>query len=474
MKKLHKHREEKVINLERALQAVEGNLLTAHTIQGLPQERWGLRDRMDFYRVPGFSIALVDQEKIAWAQRYGVLEAGGDSLVMEETIFQAASISKPVCAVLALRLVEAGLLDLDADVNQALRSWQVPENENTREKKVTLRGLLSHTAGLSVSGYRGYPAGTPRPTLRQVLDGAPPAASEPVRVFQAPGEGFTYSGGGYLVVQQLLEDVTGWPLEELAREWIFDPLGMSDSTFEPVLPDSYLFQAATAHKVDGHPVPGKWHTYPEQAAASLWSTPTDLARLMVEILKSHKVESGRVLSPEMTRQMLTPQVGWMGLGWVVVEEGGWTRFDHPGWNEGFHSYLAGWPGAGQGVVWMANGENGKLLGQEVVRGLAEVFGWPGFQQVARSVPRVYAARLSPLVGKYRYTDEPDYGVEIIKEGGYLYLKELPGGMCFHLYQESELNFFCLARPEELSFIKNKRGQVNALLIGEYEYLERVG
>jgi hypothetical protein len=171
--------------------------------------------------------------------------------------------------------------------------------------------------------------------------------------------------------------------------------------------------------------------------------------------------------------MLTPQVGWMGLGYMIVEQDGWTRFDHPGWNEGFHSYLAGWLEAGQGVVWMANGENGKLLGQEVLRGLAEVFGWPGFQPVEKSVPRVYAARLSNLEGEYRYTDEPEYGVEIFKEWGHLYLKELQGGMCFHLHQESELDFFCLARPEVITFIQNKAGQVDGMLVGDYEYLERV-
>ena len=138
-----------------------------------------------------------------------MLEAGSDEPVTSETRFQAASISKPLSAMAALHLVQRGLLDLDANVNDALRSWQVPDNEHTREQLVTLRGLLSHTAGLSVLGFRGYAAGEDVPTLRQVLDGKPPANSEPVRVMREPGTSFSYSGGGYTVMQQLLEDVTG-------------------------------------------------------------------------------------------------------------------------------------------------------------------------------------------------------------------------------------------------------------------------
>ncbi len=460
-------------NIERAVQAIEQGLLTANYIKGLPQERLSLRERMAYYHVPGFSIALIDQEEVAWAKGYGVLEAGGDKPVTDETIFQAASISKPVTAISALNLVEAGLLDLDTDINEVLRSWHVPENEHTKQHKVTLRGLLSHTAGLAVSGYRGYPAGAQLPTLLQVLNGEPPANSEPVRVMQAPGKGFSYSGGGYVVIQQLMEDVSGRPLAGLAQELIFDKLGMTNSTFEHLLPEAYIPQAAIAHRNNGDPVPGKWHTYPEQAPASLWSTPSDLARLIIEVLKSYENESGLVLSTEMTRQMLTPVTGWIGLGPVIVEMDGWTRFDHPGWNEGFHSYFAGYLGAGQGLVWMTNGENGKLLGHEVMRALAKVFGWPEFKPVEKSVAQVDTAAFTQFEGKYRYVDDPDFGVEITKDGEHLFMQESPGGMQFQLYPESETDFFCLPHSDEITFIKNAKKKVETLMIGEYSHLERV-
>jgi CubicO group peptidase (beta-lactamase class C family) len=458
--------------LERAVQAIEQGLLTANYIKGLPQERYSLSERMACYHVPGFSIAIVDQEEVAWAKGYGLLEASGDKPVTDETIFQAASISKLVTAMTALNLVEAGLLDLDTDVNEMLRSWHIPENEHTRRHKVTLRGLLSHTAGVTVSGYRGYSSGALLPTLQQVLDGEPPANSEPVRVMQAPGKAFSYSGGGYVMIQQLVEDVAGRSLASLAQELIFDRLEMPNSTFEHLLPEVYIPQAATAHRNNGDPVPGKWHTYPEQATASLWSTPTDLGRLIVEVLKSHHGKSNLVLSTEMTRQMLTPQVSWVGLGFPIIEMEGWTRFEHPGWNEGFHSYFAGFLGKGNGLVWMTNGENGKLLGGEVMRALAKVFGWPGFQPGEKSLVQVDTTVFAQLEGQYRYIDEPDYGVEITNDGEHLFLKESQDGMRFRLYPESETDFFCLPRSEEITFIKNPKGKVDTLLIGEYSQLER--
>jgi CubicO group peptidase (beta-lactamase class C family) len=214
--------------------------------------------------------------------------------------------------------------------------------------------------------------------LKQILEGKPPARSKPVRAVQAPGTGFLYSGGGYMVVQQMIEDVTGRSLADLAQELIFSRLGMAKSTFDSLLPEAYLPRAATAHRRDGEPVPGKWHIYPEQATASLWSTPSDLARFVVEVLKSDQGESNRVLSAEMTRQMLTPQVSWVGLGFPIIEEDGRTKFEHPGWNEGYHSLLVGCLDTGQGLVWMTNGAKGKHLGREVMRAIPGVFGWSGY------------------------------------------------------------------------------------------------
>ncbi len=372
--------------LEQAVQAIEHGLLPVRTGEEQPAKKIDLEQRMVEYKVPGVSVAFVTREALAWARGYGVVEAGGEKPVTDESIFQAGSISKPVTAMVALHLVEAGLLDLDADVNDLLRSWQVPESPHTRvrrdgsQPKVTLRGLLAHSAGMGIKGYTGYTADRQLPTLRQILDGEEPANSRPVRVVQRPGKGYKYSGGGYLVVQQLIEDVTGKPLSELAKAIIFDKLDMANSAFESRLPDRTLPQAATGHNRNGKPVTGKWHLYPEQAAASLWTTPSDLARLTVEILKSYKNESNLVLSAEMTRQMLTPQlniaVDWdCGLAFNIIQKDGMTTIGHPGWNVGFHCITLGCLEAGQGLIWMTNGENGRKLGLEISHGLAEVVRW---------------------------------------------------------------------------------------------------
>jgi CubicO group peptidase (beta-lactamase class C family) len=367
--------------LEQAIHAIEHGLLLITRGGKRPEKKMELTKRMKHYKAPGLSAAFIYQEELAWIKGFGVADAGSQEPVTAETIFQAASISKPVTGMVALHLVETGLLALDADANDFLRSWKIPQSKYTRPRpdgstpKVTLRGLLSHTAGMNIRGYTGYPVGRELPTLQQILNGEPPANSRPVRVMQAPGKAFNYSGGGYLVVQQMIEDVTGRPLAALAKEFIFDKLGMTSSTFDIRLPEALAPRAASAHRRTGEPVAGRWHSYPEQAAASLWTTPTDLARLVIEVLKSLKNESNRVLSAEMTRQMLVPQMSLGGLGFNVVIRDGMTRFGHPGWNEGFHSMALACPEAGQGIVWMTNGENGRRLGYELDHGLAEVVRW---------------------------------------------------------------------------------------------------
>ena len=362
-------------DLERLIQASEQGLLRPKSKKVRNRRNMSLADRMKYYKVPGFSIVIVDQGELAWAKGYGLMEASKEKPVTPETIFQAASISKPVSAMVALHLVEKGTLDLDSNVNDVLQSWRVRENKHTQTNKVTLRGLLSHSAGLNIYGYPGYPAGSHLPTLTQILEGKPPASSRKVRVVREPGKTFKYSGGGYVLLQLLIEESTGRTLAELAQEIIFDKLQMVNSTFKYPLPQVYMPQTSIAHNKEGEPIPGKWHSYPEQAAAGMWSTPSDLARLLVEVEKSYQGESNLVLSKEMTAQMITAQVGIGGLGFNILMPDGKARFGHPGWNEGFHSFMVGELGTGQGFAWMTNGENGRSLGREVTRGLSEALGW---------------------------------------------------------------------------------------------------
>lgn len=269
--------------IQERIARVENGLLPEILIAGREIKGSALADRMAALKIPGVSVAVIEDGKIAWAKGYGVLEAGSTTPVMPRTLFQAASISKSVAALGAMRLVEQGKLFLDEDVNARLATWKVPENDFTKAEKVTLKRLLSHTAGLTVHGFGGYAADKPVPSVPQILDGLKPANSAAVRADVVPGSLWRYSGGGFTVMQQLLVDVSGRPFPDLLSELVFKPLGMADSIYEQPLPSNRRGAAASGHDANGKLVPGRYHTYPEMAAAGLWTTPTDLARFLIEV-----------------------------------------------------------------------------------------------------------------------------------------------------------------------------------------------
>src|SRR6185369_8216811 len=247
------------------IERVENGLLPPSVMKGESPEKMTLADRMRFYKTPGVSIALINDGKIEWARGYGVLEAGGKEPVTPETLFQAASISKSLTAMVVMRLVEQGKLDLDSDVDKRLVSWKVPENDFTKDQKVTVRRLLAHTAGVTVSGFLGYPPDQALPELRQILEGEKPANSAPIRVDMTPGAKFRYSGGGYVILQQLMMDVTGKSFPELMQETLLQKLGMTHSTFQQPLSPALASKAAAGHLPNGKEIEGKWFVLPELA-----------------------------------------------------------------------------------------------------------------------------------------------------------------------------------------------------------------
>lgn len=333
-----------------------------------------MENLMQRHVVPGVSIAVIRGGKVDWARGYGVLRAGGAEAVDTGTLFQAASISKPVTAAGALRLVNAGVLDLDEDVNRELRSWKLPENDWTTRTPVTLRQLLSHSAGTTVPGFPGYAEGEALPTLVQVLDGEPPANTAPIRVDIEPGTQLRYSGGGYTVVQQLMIDATEKRFPELMHETVLDPLGMQSSTFEQPLPEGWRSRASVAHDERGRPLEGSWHTYPELAAAGLWTTPTDLAIFAIEIWRSYHGNSEALLPQPLARRMLTREVGDYGLGFVLPS-GGVFRFQHGGGNAGYRCFLVLSVESGDGIVVMTNSDSGEVLLGDVFEAIAAAYGW---------------------------------------------------------------------------------------------------
>jgi CubicO group peptidase (beta-lactamase class C family) len=341
---------------------------------GVPIPEDALGRVLHRHHVPAVSIAVIHRGQIDWAKGYGVRKHGGNEPVDSATLFQAASISKPVSAVVALRLVESGDINLDEDVNRKLRSWQVPENEFTKRQPVTVRLLLSHSAGLNMHGVPEFSPDSKIPTLVQILDGDKSATPEPVRVVLDPGTVYRYSGGGYIVLQQLLTDVTETPFTLLARELVLKPTGMTSSTFEQPLPKELQLHAAVGHLDDGTPMNGSWHVLPEQAAGGLWTTPSDLASFAIRLWQSYHGLSDTLLPQRLARLMLTRQIDDFGLG-LYLPSAGVFRFQHGGGNAGYRCHLVLSVETGDGVVIMTNGDSGGKVINEVFEAIAFAYVW---------------------------------------------------------------------------------------------------
>ena len=412
---------------------IESAIIPALVIRGEPIPTSTLADRMEELNVPGVSVAVINNGEIEWAKGYGLADKVREIPVTTGTLFQAASISKPVAAMAALKFVEDGLLDLDQNVNEKLTGWQIPNNEFTTERKVTLRGLLNHTAGTTVWGFPGYERGGDIPSTVGVLDGE--GNTDAIRVWKEPGESWRYSGGGYTVMQLMLSDVAGKPFPQLMAETVLEPLGMSGSTYEQPLPENRHAQAATAYAGDGTPIERDWHVYPEMAAAGLWTTPTDLAKYVLEVQRAYAGE-GLVLSQDMTRQMLQPGMNDHGLGPSISGD----RFGHGGSNAGFRCRLTAFIEGGRGAVVMTNSDNGSRIAREILITIFDEYGWEGFEPEEKVVITLEPAQYEALAGTYRL-EEIEELVEITHADGKLMVVSPGSGEAQELLAESDTEFF---------------------------------
>jgi CubicO group peptidase (beta-lactamase class C family) len=331
---------------------------------------------MEKHHVPGLSLAVIQDGEIVRARGYGFADQESKIPVTTATLFQAGSISKSVAAVGALHLVEEGHLTLDSDVNTHLMAWKVPENDFTKQQKVTLRRILSHSAGLTVHGFPGYAQGKPLPTLVQVLDGTKPANTGAIRVDTVPGQKFRYSGGGYTVMQQIVIQVAQKPFPDYLQQIVLKPFGMTNSTYEQPLPEAFVSLAAKGYYSESKPVEGGWHIYPEMAAAGLWTTASDLARFAIGVQRSLAGKANPVISQMMTRQMLTVQSEHDGLGVFLDGEGNRLRFMHGGRDEGFDAEMTAYAETGQGAVVMINANNNSGCVRRVIEAVAHEYHWP--------------------------------------------------------------------------------------------------
>jgi CubicO group peptidase (beta-lactamase class C family) len=433
--------------IQNRINLVENNLIPFVPVKGF--KGWNIVDRMKYYKVPGLSIAVIKDYKIDWAKGYGLADTSKNIPVTTETMFSAGSISKFLMAATALKLVEQGKIALDSPINNYLSSWKIDENEFTKLKPITLRMLLSHQAGTTQSSYFGLtPDKNPLPTIVQILNGDKVAESRKVIVNSEPNKEFRYSGGGSMIAQMALMDISKLSFTNLTQQVLFDRLGMKNATFEQPLPAKFARQIPWAYSSAAW-FKGMPYVYPQQAAAGLYTTPSDLAKFFIDIQKSF-VGKGKVLNQSITRQMLSPQVTisdgnykeQMGIGPFIIQrtdnrDPDGIYFEFTGVNAGFLAYGIASVQGGNGVIVMLNsGDNPNGIGKEIRRAVAKVYNWKNYLPQEIEPVALSKEELERLTGRYRMGTnevlylrrEDNYLVENINEGDDIY--------CFPISKDS--------------------------------------
>ena len=427
---------------QQRLSSVESHLTRYVILKNSDHAYMRLQAEMERLRVPAVSIAAIRSGRIDWAQAYGVISVGGERATTR-TLFSAASISKPLTAVGVLKLVEEGRVDLDAQANHYLKRWKTPDNAFTSDKKVTVRELLNHTSGIGTHNGALYDPTHAIPTLVQLLNGAPPAKTPPVRVEAIPGTKWAYSNGGYLVLQLLVEDVTGEAFATYIKHTVLDPIGMNDSTFDSPLSPVWASRAATGYWDDGKSgVPPTQFVEPNLAAGGLWSTPTDLAKFLIEMQREYQGTSHKVLHQPTVQLLSKPGLGGWGLGFRVQGGPENSVLRHEGsaaFQDDMLIYLHG-----NGFVVMTIGGGGTALANELVRSAGIVYDFPDFRPLERAAIDVSPAILSRYPGVYAY-------VKVAMAGDRLTAEIPEGSRPQLLFAESPTHFFVLDGPQELQF-----------------------
>lgn len=443
------------------IQQVEKGLVGSIQIEG--ESPWTLAERMAHYNLKGVSIAVIQNYKIVWAKGYGWANEGLKIPVTPQTLFQAASLSKSLNAVGVLKLVQDKKIDLYADINNYLTTWKFPYDSLSKNKRISVANLLSHTGGLTVHGFDGYVKGEAIPNIVEILDGKKPANSAPIRSMYAPGLKSEYSGGGITISQLIVMDVTRQPYDKYMYDHVLKPLGMTGSTYAqpPVGVKPELL--ATAYRADGKEVEGKYHIYPEQAAAGLWTNPTDLAKYIIETQLAYAGKSHKVLDQQMTKTRLTPYIDKSAaLGVFIANLDSIKYFGHGGANEGFRCQYDGSLEDGNGVVIMVNSDNGDII-PEIMNSIAKVYGFKGmYSSKLKKLVTVADAVLESYTGRYELA--PNFILTISREGNHLYGQATGQGKS-EIFPESQNKFFLKTTQSiELEFIKDDKGEISKLVL----------
>jgi CubicO group peptidase (beta-lactamase class C family) len=444
--------------VQEQIKQVENSIYGRVIIEG---ESQNILDRMKFYHVKGLSIAVVHNYKIVWAKGYGWADEKEKRPVTTETLFEPGSISKSLNSVGVMKLVQDKKLDLYTDINTYLRSWKFPYDTISHNGKINIAELLSHTAGLTVHGFWGYDREAKIPTVPEILDGKSPANSKAVRSFMVPGEKFQYSGGGTTITQLIITDVTQQPYDKFMYENVLKPIGMHNSFYSQPPPDDKLKLCATGYHPDGKEVNNKFHVYPEQAAAGLWMTPSDLSNYIIETQLAYEGKSAKVLNQEMTKLRLTPYLNPSSAFGAFIEqrkldpkqEESTLYFQHNAGNEGFCGTSYGsLDGEGNGCAIFTNNSNTPLL-YELLNSVARVYKWKDFPGIppTKKVIKLDDKKMQKYLGVYQVI--PNTFVHLMKnDDGYFLFAD---GNYYKMYFTSDTSYFNKELPNEKFFLFDK-------------------
>jgi CubicO group peptidase (beta-lactamase class C family) len=420
-----------------------------------------LQKRMEHYKVNGLSIAVIKDYKIDWVKAYGFSDTASKTPVTDKTLFQAASISKSLNAVGVMKLFKSRNLNLFADINTYLTSWKFPYDSLSKGKKINTANLLSHTAGLSVHGFGGYEPGTSIPSVIQILNGEKPANSAAVRSVFEPGIRQQYSGGGIIITQLMITDISKERYEKYMSDQVLKPMGMLNSTFAQPPAGLKPGALATGYDIAGQEVKGKYHIYPEQAPAGLWTNPTELAKYIIETQLAYEGKSAKVLDQETTRLRLTPYMSAdAALGVFIENYDGLKYFGHGGANEGFRSSYYGSMEGGNGLVIMLNSDNGEII-QELINSIAAVYNFKGLNKTKKiKLADVAEKDLDSYLGDYQLT--PTLVLTVTRDGKQVYV-QATGQAKLEAFPETSSKFFFKVIHATMEFVKDGDGKVTKMI-----------
>jgi len=321
-----------------------------------------IRERMEHYHITGLSLVAIEKGKISKTDHYGVLETGTNKKINEHSIFNSCSISKFLTSILVMKMVEQGILELDEDVNKKLVSWKVPDNPFTKHKKVTLRNLLCHQSGIvdPEGSFMEVESFNETPSTEEILNGKTAYCPTTIEVTVEPESEFHYSDAGFCLIQLLIEDITQKPFAHLMDDFIFKPLNMTNSSFSTALSTSNLENFACGHDQNGALIAGKYSIYPYLAACGIWTTPSDLTKLLLDIMNAIKGQSKIGLTTKLVKELFNSQgcKEWTGLGVFLDGTDEKLEFSSLGWGVGFQCMLVAYPYLEKGIVMMTNTDTG--------------------------------------------------------------------------------------------------------------------